>query len=139
MLCSFLIIMILSFFPSSRFADSAIKIKKLLNQRFAMETVTARVQELYRFLEQHRALFDAHSVDFFLCDHWLNVIPPEWRSVVSQSHQLPADEDFLNPRNHSNAGTLNLVSLCYPSLRSSHALNIIIASPASTDNPIETI
>jgi hypothetical protein len=69
-----------------------------------MEPVAARLLELYKFLEQHRALLDAHSVDFFLRDHWMYVIPPEWRSVVSSAGQLPPDEAFLRPREQSNAG-----------------------------------
>lgn len=68
--------------------------------------IASRVLDLYRFLQEHRALFDAHSVDFFLHNHWLSVIPEEWRCVASLGQDLPPDAAFLSPRECSNAGTV---------------------------------
>ena len=78
-----------------------------------MEALSERVLELYGFLQRHRALLDAHSVDFFLCDHWQRVIPSEWRCVVRRE-QLPPDEAFLHPRKYGNTGTSHRAGLESP-------------------------
>lgn len=74
----------------------------------------ARVLELYGFLERHRALFDAHSVDFFTAGHWENVVPQEWQLLAQQ---LPPDEAFLCPRQHRHAGTCTYTTLCNSCVR----------------------
>ena len=69
---------------------------------FRMEKmeVRERALKLYAFLDRHRSLFDAHSVDFFTADHWCTVVPAEWQGLATP----PPDEVLLFPRNHSCCG-----------------------------------
>ena len=48
---------------------------------------------LHQFLLNYENICSAHSVDFFVCNHWENVVPQEWRSL----EQLPAERVFLGP------------------------------------------
>ncbi len=65
-----------------------------------LEDIKKQTLKLYEFLDAHRALFSAHSVDFFLSDHWQRVIPADWRALDCP----PPDEAFLSPRKYSNTG-----------------------------------
>lgn len=71
-----------------------------MDDSLSSQELEGRVLKLYEFLEKHRALFSAHSVDFFVCDHWHAVVPAEWRNLVSP---LP-DEAFLSPSHYSKTG-----------------------------------
>lgn len=66
------------------------------------DSLAERTLRLYRFLDAHRALFEAHSVDFFTEDHWNTAVPEEWRSLADF---LPPDEVFLFPERHGHSAS----------------------------------
>ena len=63
------------------------------------------VLSLHKFLDLYRYLCDAHSVDFFIEDHWNTILPVEWRLDLSDgSRAMPSDEALLFPREHGVTG-----------------------------------
>ena len=53
-----------------------------------------RALAICQFLEKYNLFCNAHTVDFFVSNHWINVIPPEWRVL----EKPPADEFFIFPQ-----------------------------------------
>ena len=61
-----------------------------------------RVQEIYEFIAEHRAICEVHSVGYFTEDHWSNVVPRGWRKDLLDT------EDLQNPiQLHDGISKLN--------------------------------
>ena len=72
-----------------------------------MQDNSENLLALYRLVDSYRGLCDAHSVDFFVSDHWQNIIPEEWKEPLEQE----ADDDvFLYPRHHAPAGKYSFIT-----------------------------
>ena len=53
------------------------------------------VESLYHFLDDHRSLCEAHTVDFFTLRHWEKVVPEGWREEVEREGL--SVEEVVNP------------------------------------------
>ena len=60
-----------------------------------MEDVQVRLRELYAFINTHRAICDAHSVDYYLKNHWNTHMPEPWRTEVLT---METEDEFVNPQ-----------------------------------------
>lgn len=67
------------------------------------------VESLYCFLDDHRSLCEAHTVDFFTLSHWEKVVPERWREEVEREG-LSVGE-VVNPTAGGEDGMGDSVSL----------------------------
>ncbi len=51
-----------------------------------------KVLALYKFYKKYESLCSAHSVDFFVCNHWENIVGKLWPEL---DLKLPSDDCFL--------------------------------------------
>ena len=60
-----------------------------------MEEVQVRLRELYAFINAHRAICNAHSVDYYLKNHWDTHIPESWKAEILSTR---TEDHFINPQ-----------------------------------------
>ena len=83
------------------------------------------VESLYEFIVTHRALCEAHTVDFFTQSHWESVICEGWRVEVER--EGVSVEDIINPTAGAKEGMfvcLLFVLSVSLSLSLSHSLSL---------------
>ena len=66
--------------------------------------VEERVLALYHFVNKHRHICNAHSVDFFVCNHWENAVSEVWGTL----DKMPPDDLFLDPLASNTTGNKDL-------------------------------
>ncbi len=75
------------------------------------EVSTQNLKTLYCFIEKHRAICEAHSVDFYLKDNWSKCLPQSWREEVlsmQNNSWLDISFDTLGDREGSDTEGINV-------------------------------
>ena len=76
-----------------------------------VEEIQAWTRDLYLFLNNHRDITSAHSVDFFTCNHWENIIKSSWREDLLT---MSCDEQLIKP---STGGPPGITSFTLKSMQ----------------------
>ena len=82
--------------------------------RLPLREVERWIHALYMFLLGHRQITSAHSVDFFTCDHWENIIKSSWREELLS---LSSEEQLIQPRTGGSPGMFGGTVITWPVLQ----------------------
>ena len=81
--------------------------------RLSLEEIKVWIRDLYFFLNDHRDITSAHTVDFFTCNHWETIVKPSWREELLT---VSYDEQLVKPSTGGPPGIVFFIQHTYKML-----------------------